>query len=406
MQALSRYSQKKGKDACTRKELRMKTLADVDVKGKIVLVRADFNVPLSGESITDDTRIKSTLPTLKKLEGAKQIILMSHLGKPKGKDPTLSLKPVAQRLQELLEQDVTFIEDCLGERGDSSIVLLENVRFYDEEKSKDDKVRESFAKKLTGKADLFVNDAFATSHRKQASVYDIAKILPCAAGMLLEKEVRSLEPFVTPKSPSIAVLGGAKIEDKLDLIARMAEKYDTLILGGAMVFTFFKAFGYETGKSLVNMEKIGDVKKLTEEYGDKILLPDRIVIAELKNNKKLQELSPDDFENVAEVKPHEIPATSIGLDVFSSKAASILEEAQTIYWNGPFGVFEVETFRKGTQLIATSIKKSEAAILCGGGDTLSALNILNVSLPVSTGGGASSTFILEGSLVALQPLNE
>ena len=386
-------------------------LSDMDFSEKRVFVRCDFNVPLDDKlNISNDRRIRAALPTISYIleKGAKQVILASHLGKPqkdikKGKSAEevrkkLSLAPVAKRLAELLEKDVAALQDCVDvEMPDSRLVLLENLRFHEEEESKDDSVRDGFAKKLAGYADLYVNDAFGTCHRKHASVYDITKYLKSAAGLLVEQEIRMMEPVRdNPKKPFALLLGGAKVEDKIKVVETMYEKLDMILIGGAMAFAFFKAQGHEVGKSLC--EGVDIAQKILDNYSDKITLPVDVVL---------------DDETVADYD--KMPAEKSGLDI-GPKTVGLFKEkiknAKTVFWNGPFGLFEKKPFEKSTAEIAeylAGLCKKGATIVIGGGDTAAAMEELNLQdkfTHVSTGGGASLEFFQGEELPAIKALKE
>ena len=393
----------------------IKTLRDYDFKDKRVLIRADFNVTIKNGKITDATRIKAVLPTLDDLlkRGAKQLIIMSHLGRPEGKpDPESSLKPVAAALQALMKRNVAFCEDCIGYTlPKESLVVIENVRFHPEETSKNEEERKQFAKKLahSAQAHIYVNDAFGSSHRKHASVYDIVKELPSCVGLLMEKEVEYLQRFISPPGTSVAILGGAKIEDKIDMILGLAQKYTAVVIGGGMAFTFYRAQGLSIGTSMVNADKVKDVQTLlsNQAYTSKILLPQQVVVTSLKDpKKKLKSLTPADYSTPQVVMNTAIPEGMIGLDVYpDQKSLDAIAHADTIYWNGPFGVFEVPDFMKGTAMVVDAISRNQKAnVVAGGGDTLDALATLKKELPISTGGGASSDLILFGDLPALKIL--
>lgn len=381
------------------------TVRDIDVKGKRVLVRVDFNVPLDDEGkITDDTRIRAALPTIRYLldRGAK-VILASHLGRPKGqRKDEFSLAPVAMRLEELLKQSVRKLDDCVGDQVSAAvasmkngdIVLLENLRFHQEEEAND----EGFAKALAALADIYVNDAFGTAHRAHASTAGVAEFLPGVAGFLMEKEIDVMgKALSAPERPFVAILGGAKVKDKVGVISNLIEKVDSLIVGGGMAYTFLKAKGLEIGKSIVDLEKLDLAKELMEKakaMGVKFLLPVDVVVA-------------DRFAEDADVKVvgvSEIPQDWQALDIgpktreeFSREIA----EAKTVVWNGPMGVFEMKPFAEGTRRIAQALADSEAVTIVGGGDSAAAIEEMGFAdkmTHVSTGGGASLEF-LEGKVL-------
>lgn len=386
----------------------MKTIESLgDLKGKRVLVRSDFNVPLDAEkNITDDGRIQAALPTLKKLIGAgAKIIIVAHLGRPKGQvNPDYSLAPVAERLAEVTGVKVTLAEDTVGESAkkavselaDGEIVLLENVRFNAAETSKDDAERAAFAKELASLADVFVSDGFGVVHRKQASVYDVAQILPAAAGLLVGKEIESLSKAVNdPERPYTVVLGGSKVSDKLGVIANLLGKADRLLIGGGMAFTFLAAQGYEVGTSLLEKDQIDTVKGYLEtakEKGVELLVPVDVVVApEFKADAPATTVDAD-----------AIPADQMGLDVGPKTQklyADAIASSKTVVWNGPMGVFEFPAFAAGTKAVAQAISDSDAFSVIGGGDSAAAVRTLGFDEStfshISTGGGASLE-LLEG----------
>ena len=389
-------------------KLNKKTVDDIQAKGKKVLVRCDFNVPLKDGKITDENRLKAALPTIEKLinDGAK-VILCSHLGKPKGEPkPELSLAPVAKRLSELLNKPVVFAADnevvgenakkAIAEMNNGDVVLLENTRYRKEET----KCEDNFSKELGSLADIFVNDAFGTAHRAHCSTVGAAKYAPEAVcGYLIEKEIKYLGDAVeAPKRPFVTILGGAKVSDKLNVIENLLNKADTLIIGGGMSYTFLKAMGYESGKSLVDDSKLDYCKKMIDaakEKGVKLLLPiDNVVTTEFPD--------PIDAEIDAKVIPSDnIPKDSMGLDIGPKTAELYAEEikkAKTIVWNGPMGVFENPTLAKGTLAVADAMANANGITVIGGGDSAAAVNQLGYGdkmTHISTGGGASLEF-LEG----------
>lgn len=386
----------------------MKTIESLgDLRGKRVLVRSDFNVPLDAEkNITDDGRIQAALPTLKTLlEAGAKVIIVAHLGRPKGQvNPDFSLAPVAKRLAEVTGVKVTLAEDTVGESAkaavaglaDGEIVLLENVRFNAAETSKDDVERQAFAKELASLADVFVSDGFGVVHRKQASVYDVAQILPAAAGLLVGKEIESLSKAVNdPERPYTVVLGGSKVSDKLGVIANLLGKADRLLIGGGMAFTFLAAQGYEVGTSLLEKDQIDTVKgylATAKDKGVELLVPVDVVVA--------PEFKADAPATV--VDADSIPAEQMGLDI-GPKTQALYAEAiatsKTVAWNGPMGVFEFPAFAAGTKAVAQAISDSEAFSVIGGGDSAAAVRTLGFDEStfshISTGGGASLE-LLEG----------
>ena len=388
--------------------LNKKSVDDINVKGKRVLVRCDFNVPLKEGKITDDTRIVAALPTIKKLvaDGGK-VILCSHLGKPKGEPkPELSLAPVAKRLSELLGQEVKFAADpevvgpnakaAVAAMKDGDVILLENTRYRAEET----KNGEAFSKELASLCDVFVNDAFGTAHRAHCSNVGVAQLVDTAVvGYLMQKEIDFLGNAVeNPVRPFVAILGGAKVADKLNVINNLIEKCDTLIIGGGMAFTFVKAQGYEIGKSLVDDEKLDYCKEMiakAEKLGKKLLLPvDAVCVKEFPNpiDAKVDTI-------VCDIDA--IPADTMGCDVGPKSAAlfaDAVKSAKTVVWNGPMGVFENPTLAEGTLKVAQALADTNATTIIGGGDSAAAVNQMGFGdkmSHISTGGGASLEF-LEG----------
>lgn len=382
--------------------LNKKTLKDFDYFGKKVLCRVDFNVPLNAAGeITDETRIAAALPTIRRIvEQGGRLILASHLGRPKGKaDPSSSLKPVAERLSELLGQDVVMAPDCVGSEvkalvdnmHDGDVLLLENVRFHIEETENSPQ----FSHQLAEMADLYVNDAFGTAHRAHASTEGVANLLPAAAGLLMEKEIRYLgQALHGAEAPFVAVIGGAKVSDKILVIENLLEKVESLIIGGGMAYTFLRAQGFATGKSLVEEDRIGLAAELlerAEQKGVKILLPSDHVIAD--------EFKADAASSVC--FNGEFPENAMGLDIGPQTVqnySDCLEKAGTVLWNGPMGVFEFEQFSAGTFAVARALADSESLSIVGGGDSVAAVNMSGLNgymSHISTGGGASLEF-LEG----------
>ena len=378
-------------------------LDDLDLKDKRVLIRVDFNVPLdkeTGTKVTNDARIRAALPTIKTvLERGGRPILMSHLGRPKGKVvPTMSLKPAAERLAELIGVPVRTAPDCVGpeveklarELPPGEILMLENVRFHPEETKGD----EEFAKKFAALGEVFVNDAFGTAHRAHASVYTVAKFLPAAAGYLLQKEIEAFERILErPERPFVAILGGAKVSDKLPVIRNLLPKVDKLLIGGAMAYTFMKAEGLETGKSLVEEDLLEEAKSVKAEaasQGKELLLPkDHVVAASL------------DDEAGAKVVAESVPADLMGTDIGPATVEAYeaaLQGAKTVLWNGPMGVFEKDAFAKGTLGVGQAVADCGAFSVVGGGDSVAAVEKLGLAdriSHISTGGGASLE-LLEG----------
>jgi phosphoglycerate kinase len=376
------------------------SVRDLDVRGKRVLVRVDFNVPVKDGTVTDDTRIQKALPTIRHLlsEGAHPL-LISHLGRPKGEpDPKYAMDPVAKRLEELLGEPVTKLDAAVGPEVEEAlenwdgrgVVLLENSRFYPGETKNDP----GFSAQLAALADLYVDDAFGAAHRAHATTVGVAERLPAAAGLLLEQEVDYLDGLLeSPERPFVAILGGAKVSDKLGVIESLLGVADTLLIGGAMCFTFFKAQGYEIGGSLVEDDYLEEAKRLMDEAGEKLVLPVDIVVAE-----KMEEGAGAETVGV-----DGIPAGKMGLDV-GPRTVEVFEEhisgARTIFWNGPMGVFEIDAFAKGTEGVARAVAaasaEGEATSVIGGGDSVAAVRKLGLEdemSHISTGGGASLEYV-------------
>ncbi len=386
-----------------------KSVKDIDVRDKRVLVRCDFNVPLDADkNITDENRIIGALPTIKYLiENGARVILCSHLGRPKGEfKPEYSLAPVAKRLSELLGQEVKMAKDVIGNDAktlaanlkDGEVMLLENVRFHAEETKNDPE----FAKQLASLADIFVNDAFGTAHRAHASTAGVAAYIPAVCGFLIQKEIDIMGGALSnPARPFVAILGGAKVADKLAVISNLLEKCDTLIIGGGMSYTFAKARGYEVGTSLVDDEKISYCKEMlekAEKAGKKIVLPiDNVVSKDFPDPID----GPVDVETVPADK---IPADKMGLDIGEKTRelfADTVKSAKTVIWNGPMGVFENPTLAKGTIAVAKALAETDAVTIIGGGDSAAAVKNLGFAdkmTHISTGGGASLEF-LEGKVL-------
>jgi len=385
------------------------TIEDVQVAGKRVLVRVDFNVPMdANKKITDENRIQGALPTIQYLiKNKAKVILCSHMGRPKGQfNDKYSLAPVAKRLSELLGQEVKMCKDVIGEDADrvtsslqdGEVCLLENLRFHKEEEANDPE----FAKKLASYADLFVNDAFGTAHRAHASTEGVTHYLPAVCGYLIEKELRIMgKALENADRPFVAVLGGAKIEDKLNVINNLLEKVDTLIIGGGMAFTFLKAKGYEIGQSLLDESKIDyckDMMKKAEEKGVKLLLPiDSVCVKEFPN--------PIDAPiDTLTVDSDKIPADMQGCDIGPKTVelfGAAIKAAKTVVWNGPMGVFENPTLAKGTLGVAQAMADSDAVTIIGGGDSAAAVEQMGLApkmTHISTGGGASLEY-LEGKVL-------
>ena len=400
----------------------MKSVEDLgDLRGKRVLIRCDFNVPLDGDVITDDGRIQAALPTLKLLreQGARTVI-MAHLGRPKGKvNPAFSLAPVARRLGELLGVEVKLAADVVGPSaeqtvaalGDGDVALLENVRFEPAEESKDDQERAALAQKYAALGDVFVSDGFGVVHRKQASVYDVAKLLPSAAGFLVAKEVEVLKKLTTdPEQPYVVVLGGAKVADKLAVIDNLLKVADTLVIGGGMAYTFLKAKGYEVGISLLDTEKIetcGQYLAQAEAAGKRILLPvDVRVVKEL-------DIATRYATEVTIVPADGIPADQEGADIGPETEklfAAAIAEARTLFRNGPMGVAEIPALSSGTASVARALAESAGFSVVGGGDSAAAVRNLGFADDafghISTGGGASLEYLEGKELPGLTVLDE
>ncbi|WP_455265629.1 triose-phosphate isomerase [Phascolarctobacterium sp.] len=382
-----------------------KTVRDLDVAGKKVLVRVDFNVPLNDKGeITDDTRITASLPTIQYLlEQKAAVILMAHLGRPKGQvKPELSLAPVAKHLGKLLGKKILFAPDCVGEAAQVAasklkpghILLLENLRFHKEEEKND----MEFAEKLASLADLYVNDGFGVSHRAHASVEGVTHFLPAAAGFLLEKEIQYVGQAVTnPLHPFVAIIGGAKVSDKIGVISNLLDKVDTLLIGGGMANTFLAAQGYKMGKSLVEEDKLDLAKELlakAKKNKVNMLLPTDLVMAAA--------FAPDAEHVTEKVKNLNQAYMALDIGAETSKAyAEALADAKMIVWNGPMGVFEMDAFCKGTEAVAKAVAKSRATSIVGGGDSVAAIEKLGLAkriTHISTGGGASLEY-LEGKVL-------
>lgn len=395
----------------------MRTLDDLgDLRGRRVLVRSDLNVPLEDGRITDDGRIRASVPTLRKLvDAGARVLVAAHLGRPKGApDPTYSLAPVAERLGELLGAPVRMAEDTVGRSaqglagslGEGEVVVLENVRFNPGETSKDDEERGAFADQLAALADVFVSDGFGAVHRKHASVYDVALRLPHAMGHLVAAEIKVLRRLTeNPVRPYAVVLGGSKVSDKLGVIDNLLGKADRLLIGGGMVFTFLKAQGHEVGRSLLEEDQLDvcrDYLSRAEQTGVRILLPTDVVVAPA-------------FEAGAEptvVAAEAMPADQLGLDIGPESAAafaSALEDARTVFWNGPMGVFEFEAFAEGTRAVAEALTKVDGLSVVGGGDSAAAVRKLGFDESafghISTGGGASLEYLEGRSLPGIDVLS-
>ncbi|GEA14761.1 MAG: phosphoglycerate kinase [Moorella sp. (in: firmicutes)] len=388
------------------------TLKDLDLHNKRVLVRVDFNVPLEAGRVTDNTRIRAALPTIQYLiDHGARVILMSHLGRPKGKvKEELRLDPVARELEGLLGRPVHKVNDCIGPEVEAAVaalkpgevLLLENLRFYPEEEKNDPE----FARKLASLADLYVNDAFGAAHRAHASTEGVAHYLPAAAGFLLQKEIETLgKALADPERPFVAIIGGAKVSDKISVIRNLLTKVDTLIIGGGMANTFLRAKGYAMGRSLVEEDQVPLAQELmatAEQQGVKMLLPRDLVVA--------QEFKAD--------APHQVVAASavpdgwMALDIGPETAqdfANALTGARTVVWNGPMGVFEMEPFAHGTEAVARAVAAVDGMTIVGGGDSVAAVEKVGVAAKIghiSTGGGASLEFLEGKALPGVVALTE
>ena len=386
------------------------SIRDLDLNGKRVFIRVDFNVPLQKNEkgdmeITSDKRIKASLPTIQyALEHGAGVILASHLGRPKGKpNPEMSLKPVAARLQELLGRPVTMAPDCVGPEVEAlkptpgGVLLLENLRYHPEEEKNDPE----FARKLAALCDVYVNDAFGSAHRAHASTEGMIQFVPtAAAGLLMDRELKYLGMSVTnPARPCVAILGGAKVSDKIEVIRNLGKVVDRLLIGGAMAYTFLKAQGKPTGNSLVEADKVELAGKLLAELGDKLLLPvDHVVVSEIA-------------AGAANETVETIPEGKIGVDIGPKTIeayAQVIADARTVIWNGPMGIFEKPPFDKGTVALAKAVADSGAVSVVGGGDSEKAIKAAGVTgkiTHVSTGGGASLEFLAGIQLPGVAALN-
>ena len=391
-----------------------KTVRDIDVEGKRVLERVDFNVPLKDGVVTDDTRIKAAIPTIKYLkEHGAGIVLMSHLGRPKGDgpEPELSLKPAAEKLAELTCYDVKFVDDTYGEKAAAAvaevkpgdILVLENVRFDKREKKNDPEI----AKKLASYGDIFVLDAFGTAHRAQGSVVGPAAYIPAVAGFLLEKEVDTLTSiFAEPERPFVAIVGGSKVSSKITVLDRLIDSADTLIVGGGMAYTFFLAQGYTVGTSLQEPDYVDEAKKLlkkAEDKGVKLLLPVDNVVTDDFDNPTVKEV----------VDSNKIPDDRMGMDIGTKTRelyAEAIKGAKTVFWNGPMGVFEKDEFADGTKAVAEAVAEVKAnggTSIIGGGDSVAAINKFGLAPKmswISTGGGASMELVEGKALPGVEAL--
>ena len=377
-----------------------KTIRDLDVRGRRVLMRVDFNVPIEGGKVGDDTRIKAALPSIRYvLDNGGSVVLMSHLGRPKGKvNDQMRMKPVAERLSQLLGKSVKTTKDCIGPEVEAAaktlkageVLLVENLRFHPEEEEGD----EAFARELAKLGQVYVDDAFGTAHRAHASVAGVTKYLPVAAGFLMEKEVKYLgDMLAKPEKPFVAILGGSKVSDKVMVIEALLKKVDALLIGGAMTYTFMKAQGKPVGESLVETGRLDVAKDILSKAGGKLVLPvDHVVAKEAKAGAEKKTVG------------NEIPDGWKGVDIGPKTVKAYTEKikgAKTVVWNGPMGVFEVDDFAAGTKAIATALAASDALSIIGGGDSAAAVEKFGLAEEmshVSTGGGASLEF-LEGRVL-------
>ncbi len=393
------------------------TVSDIDVKGRRVLIRVDFNVPLKAGEVADDTRIRASVATIDDVrKRGGRVVLMSHLGRPKGtRVPEMSLKPCAAVLQQLIGRDVFFVEDCIGAAAeaavarleDGEVLLLENLRFYKEEEAND----AGFARKLAGLGDVYVNDAFGTAHRAHASTEGLTRFFAqCAAGRLMCKELEYLgQAIENPALPYIAVLGGAKVSGKIDVITNLLPKVDRIIIGGGMAFTFLKAQGLEVGRSLVEEDRVDFARNLLAEGRDKLVLPSDFLVTEELDVKARR------VGSLKEVAAGQIPVGAIGVDIGPGSVVcfeSVLKPARTVIWNGPMGVFEIEATAQGTMAIAgvlADITSAGATTIIGGGDSAAAVEKAGLAdkvSHVSTGGGASLEFIEGKTLPGVAALTD
>lgn len=399
----------------------MRTLKDLpELGGKRVILRCDLNVPLDGDLITDDGRVKASIPTIKALiEQGARVIVISHLGRPEGApDAKYSLAPVAKRLGELLGKKVSFASETVGllaeaavaELNDGEVLVLENLRFNPGETAKDSAERQSFADQLAKMGDLMVSDGFGVVHRKQASVYELASTLPSAAGLLIEAELKVLESLTeNPARPYVVVLGGSKVSDKLGVIDHLLPKVDALLIGGGMLFTFLAALGYKVGSSLLEGDQIETVRgylNKAEELGVEIILPTDVLVANRFAADADFTVVPSDG-----IESSQFGSTAIGLDIGPETAdsfANVIRNAKTVFWNGPMGVFEFENFANGTKWVAQALTEVKGLSVVGGGDSAAAVRQLGFSDDqfghISTGGGASLEFLEGKTLPGLEVL--
>lgn len=393
-----------------------------ELRGKRVLLRCDFNVPLDGDRVTDDGRIRASIPTINYLvESGARVIIISHLGRPEGKpEAKYSLLPAARRLAELLGQDVKFATDTVGNSAkdaveniqEGQVIVLENLRFNGGEASKDASSRNEFARELAALADLLVSDGFGVVHRKQASVYELAEVLPSFAGLLIEAELKVLEKLtINPERPYTVVLGGSKVSDKLGVIEHLLPKVDRLLIGGGMLFTFLAAKGFRVGKSLLEqdqLEKVNGFIAKAQELGVALELPSDIVVAD-----KFAADAAFEVVGAQEIESSRFAAEGIGLDIGPETAknfSNLIESSKTVFWNGPMGVFEFPNFASGTLAVAKALSGVKGTSVVGGGDSAAAVRMLgfseNAFSHISTGGGASLEFLEGKSLPGLEVLRD
>lgn len=393
-----------------------------ELRGKRVLLRCDFNVPLDGDRVTDDGRIRASIPTINYLvESGAKVIIISHLGRPEGKpEAKYSLLPAARRLAEILGQDVKFATDTVGNSAkdaveniqDGQVIVLENLRFNGGEASKDASSRNEFARELAALADLLVSDGFGVVHRKQASVYELAEVLPSFAGFLIEAELKVLEKLtISPERPYTVVLGGSKVSDKLGVIEHLLPKVDRLLIGGGMLFTFLAAKGFSVGKSLLEQDQLEKVKGFivkAQELGVALELPSDIVVAD-----KFTADAAFEVVGAQDIESSRFAADGIGLDIGPETAksfANLIESSKTVFWNGPMGVFEFPNFASGTLAVAKALSGVRGTSVVGGGDSAAAVRMLgfseNAFSHISTGGGASLEFLEGKSLPGLEVLSD
>ena len=375
----------------------MKRLSELSVEGKKVFLRADLNVPIKNSVILDEHRIIKVIPTINALldAGAKQVIIASHLGRPKGVDTSYSLEPVSQRINELLDVEVDFAQDCIGPISNKPVVILENTRFYEEDKKND----KAFAQQLLHGASIYVFDAFGAAHRNHASTTGVLDFVEDAGiGLLTAKELKALS-FKEPGRPFVGIVGASKVSDKIPLLEGLLERVDTLLLGGAVIFTFYRALGLEVGKSLVEEDMVVHAKKLLEVYKDKIVLPIDIVVSETAEGNEIFTVEYD-----------KIPLNMIGFDI-GDASIELFEEklrnVQTVFWNGPLGLFEVHPFEHATTEIAQYLSSKKINTIIGGGDTERAVHkYVDGFSHVSTGGGAALELVAGKKLVVLESLKK